>query len=136
MAFLTGRNGSLKLSGSEISKIRDWTLNTNVNTIETTSLGDTATTYTAGLFSATGSATASYYTSGTTNATNLLDKIAKTGAITDSDKVELTFQAGSGNSFTASGFISSASISASTDEVTTVSFDFTIDGPLTSVATS
>ena len=136
MAFLTGRNGSLKLSGTEVQKIRDWTLNTNVNTIETTSLGDTATTYTAGLFSATGSATASYYAASGTNATNLLAKIAKTGAITDSDKVELTFQAGTGDSFTASGFISSASISASTDEVTTVSFDFTIDGPLTSVATS
>ena len=136
MAFLTGRNGSLKLSGSEISKIRDWTLNTSVNTLETTSLGESASTYTAGLFSATGSATASYYTSGTTNAISLLDKIAKTGAITDSDKVELTFEAGTGDSFTADAFISSASISASTDEVTTVSFDFTIDGPLTAVSTS
>lgn len=136
MAFLTGRNGSLKLGSSEIVKIRDWTLNTNLNTIETTSLGDTATTYTAGLFSATGSATASYYTEGTTNATNLLANIAKTGAITDSDKVSLVFEAGTGDSFAADAFISSASISASTDEVTTVSFDFTIDGPLTSVTMS
>jgi len=136
MAFLTGRNGSLKLGASEIVKIRDWTLNTNLNTIETTSLGDSATTYTAGLFSATGSATASYYTAGTTNATNLLANIAKTGEITDSDKVSLVFEAGTGDSFSADAFISSASISASTDEVTTVSFDFTIDGPLTSVTMS
>lgn len=133
MPFYTGRTASLKLSGSSVSKVRDWTLDTSVNLLETTALGDTATTYTAGIFSATGSASMSYYNGDTTDTTNLLEKIAKTGAITDSDKVSLTFEVGTNQYFTANAFINSASISSSTDEVTTVSFNFTVDGPLTSV---
>jgi hypothetical protein len=40
---------------------------------------------------------------------------------------------GTGQSFVADAFINSASISSSTDELTTVSFNFTINGPLTTV---
>jgi hypothetical protein len=134
MPFYTGRNAKLKLSGSDVAKVRDWSLETSVNLLDTTALGDTANTYTAGLFSATGSATLSYYTSTSGNeVTNLLEKIAKTGAVTDSDKVSLTFEVGTNQAFTGSAFINNASISTSTDEVTTASFSFTIDGPLTTV---
>lgn len=136
MPFYTGRTASLKLNDQAIAKVRDWTLDTSVNLLETTALGDTATTYTTGMFSATGSASLSYYNGATTDATDMLEKIAKIGPITDSDKVALTFQVGTGQSFTANAFINSASISSSTDEVTTVSFNFTIDGPLTAVTMS
>lgn len=134
MPFYTGRNAKLKLAGSDVAKVRDWALDTSVNLLDTTALGDTANTYTAGLFSATGSATLSYYTASSGNeVTNLLEKIAKTGAVTDSDKVTLTFEVGTNQSFTGSAFINSCSISTSTDEITTASFNFTIDGPLTTV---
>ncbi len=133
MPFYTGRTGKLRLGGSEISKVKNWTLDTSVNMLDTTSLGDTANTFTPGLFSATGSASLSYYNGDATDTTNLLERIAKTGAITDSDRVALTFEVGTGQSFVASGFINSASISSATDELTTVSFNFTIDGPLTTV---
>jgi hypothetical protein len=101
--------------------------------LDTTALGDTANTFTPGLFSATGSATLSYYNGATTDVTNLLEKIAKTGAITDSDEIALTFEVGTSQSFVADAFINSASITSSTDELTTVSFNFTINGPLTTV---
>jgi len=133
MPFYTGRTGKLRLDNSEVSKVKNWTLDTSVNMLDTTSLGDTANTFTPGLFSATGSASLSYYNGDVTDTTNLLEKIAKTGAITDSDRVALTFEVGTGQSFAASGFINSASISSATDELTTVSFNFTIDGPLTTV---
>ena len=133
MPFYTGRTGKLRLGGSEVSKVRNWTLDTSVNLLDTTALGDTANTFTPGLFSATGSASLSYYNGDTTDVTNLLEKIAKTGAITDSDEVALTFEVGTGQSFVADAFINSASISSSTDELTTVSFNFTINGPLTTV---
>jgi hypothetical protein len=133
MPFYTGRTGKLKLAGSEVAKVRNWTLDTSVNMLDTTALGDTANTYTPGLFSATGSATLSYYNGETTDVTNLLEKIAKTGAITDSDEIALTFEVGTSQSFTADAFINSASITSSTDELTTVSFNFTINGPLTTV---
>jgi hypothetical protein len=133
MPFYTGRTGKLKLGGSEVSKVKNWTLDTSVNLLDTTALGDTANTYTPGLFSATGSASLSYYNGATTDVTNLLEKIAKTGAITDSDEITLTFEVGPNQFFTANAFINSASISSSTDELTTVSFNFTINGPLTAV---
>lgn len=134
MGFYTGRDAKLKLGDGFVAKVRDWTLDTSVNLLDTTALGDTANTYTAGLFSATGNATLSYYTASSgTEVTNLLEKIAKTGAVTDSDKVTLTFQVGTNQFFTGNAFINSASISTSTDEITTASFNFTIDGPLTAV---
>lgn len=133
MPFYTGRTGKLRLGGSEVSKVRNWTLDTSVNMLDTTALGDTANTFTPGLFSATGSATLSYYNGDTTDVTNLLERIAKTGAITDTDEVALTFEVGSDQLFIANAFINSASITSSTDELTTVSFNFTINGPLTTV---
>jgi hypothetical protein len=75
----------------------------------------------------------SYYNGDTTDVTNLLERIAKTGAITDTDEVALTFEVGSDQLFVANAFINSASITSSTDELTTVSFNFTINGPLTTV---
>jgi hypothetical protein len=133
MPFYTGRTGKLRLGGSEVAKVRNWTLDTSVNMLDTTALGDAANTFTPGLFSATGSATLSYYNGATTDVTNLLERITKTGAITESDEVGLTFEVGTSQAFVASGYINSASITSSTDELTTVSFNFTIDGPLTSV---
>lgn len=133
MPFYTGRTGKLKLGASEVSKVRNWTLDTSVNLLDTTALGDTANTFTPGLFSATGSAALSYYNGATADVTSLLEKIAKTGAITDSDEVTLTFEVGPDQSFTGKAFINSASVSSSTDELTTVSFNFTINGPLTNV---
>jgi hypothetical protein len=136
MPFYTGRTANLKLGNSPVSKVRNWTLDTSVNMLDTTALGDTANTFTPGLFSATGSASLSYYNGDTTDVTNLLERIAKTGVITDSDLVSLTFEVGSNQYFTANAFINSASISSATDELTTVSFNFTINGPLTSVVLS
>jgi hypothetical protein len=133
MPFYTGRTGKLRLGGSEVSKVRNWTLDTSVNMLDTTALGDTANTFTPGLFSGTGSATLSYYNGDTTDVTNLLEKIAKTGAITDGDEVSLTFEVGTSQSFVANAFINSASISSSTDELTSVSFNFTVNGPLATV---
>jgi hypothetical protein len=133
MPFYTGRTGKLRLGDSEVSKVRNWTLDTSVNMLDTTALGATANTFTPGLFSATGSATLSYYNGDTTDVTNLLQKITKTGAVTESDRVNLTFEVGTSQTFTADAYINSASITSSTDELTTVSFNFTVDGPLDAV---
>lgn len=135
MPFYTGRSANLQIGTSVVGKVRDWSLDTSVNLLETTALGDTAVTNTPGLFSGTGSATLSYYndTSTALNVTDLLDNIYKTSAVTSSDRLSLVFQVGTGQTFSANVYISSASISVSTDEVTTASLQFTLDGPLTAV---
>lgn len=133
MPFYTGRNGKLRLSNNEIAKVRDWTLDTSVTMLETTTLGDTASNFTPGLSSATGSATVMYFNGESTDVTDLLQRIAKTGAITDNDEVRLTFEVATGQSFVADAFINSVSITSSTDELTTASFNFTVNGPIVSV---
>lgn len=136
MPFYTGRNGKLRLAGGVVSKVRDWTLDTSVTMLDTTTLGDTASNFTPGLSSATGSATVMYFNGETTDVTDLLTRITKTGAVTDLDEVTLTFEVASGQSFTADAFINSVSITSSTDELTTASFNFTVSGPLTTVTLS
>jgi hypothetical protein len=136
MPFYTGRNGRLRLANNAVSKVRDWTLDTSVTMLDTTTLGDTASNFTPGLSSATGSATVMYFNGDTTDVTDLLQRITKTGAVTDNDLVRLTFEVASGQAFVADAFINSASITSSTDELTTTSFNFTVTGPLVSVTTS
>lgn len=136
MPFYTGRTGKLKLGENEVAKVRDWALDVSMEPIETTTLGDTAQTYTAGISSATGNATLSYYTGSTTGVIQLLEKIVKTGAITDSDQVELTFEVGTDQYFKANALITNASISSSTNELTSVSFQFTVNGALQTIETS
>jgi len=136
MPFYTGRTGKLKLGENEVAKVRDWALDVSMDPIETTALGDTAQTYTTGMSSATGNATVSYYTGTSTGVIQLLEKIVKTGAITDSDQVELTFEVGTDQYFKANALITNASISSSTNELTSVSFQFTVNGALQTVETS
>lgn len=135
MPFYTGRTATLSIGGTVLGKVRDWSLDTSVNTLDTTALGDTANSSVPGLFSGTGSATLSYYNDATTalSVTDILDNINKTTAITTSDALLFTFTVGTSQFFSASGYVTSASISASTDEVTSASLQFTLTGPLTAV---
>ena len=131
MPFYTGRTGKLKLAGNEVAKVRDWSLDVSVDMLETTTLGDFNETYTPGMVSTTGSATVSYYTGATNGVVQLLEKIVTTGAVTDANQVELSFEVGPNQFFTGSGFINSAGIASSTNELTSVAFQFTMNGPLT-----
>lgn len=134
MPFYTGRTGKLFVGTAQVAKVRNWTLDTSVSMLDTTALGDSANSFVPGLFSATGSATLSYYNDASgTDVTELLAKINKTTAVTENDRVNLTFDVGTNQSFQADAYINSASITSSTDELTTVSFNFTIDGPLDAV---
>jgi hypothetical protein len=133
MPFYTGRTGKLKLGTNEVAKVKDWSIDVSVDMLETTSLGDTNKTFTTGVTSTTGSATVSYYTGSSNGVVQLLEKITKTGAVTEADQVELAFEVGQNQVFTGSGFINSAAISSATNELTTVAFQFTINGALSSV---
>lgn len=133
MPFYTGRTGKLKLGNNEIAKVRDWSLDVSVDMLETTTLGDTSKTYTPGISSATGSATVSYYTGTVNTVTSLLQNIVTTGAITDQSEVELAFEVGQNQNFTGNAFINSAGISSATNELTSVAFQFTMNGALSSV---
>ena len=57
----SGIDGRLLVDGNNVGKVRNWTINGSVDTLETTSLADFARDYSAGLQSYSGSATLFYY---------------------------------------------------------------------------
>ncbi len=141
MAFYTGRSGSLVFNGRPVAKIRDWSVETTVELLSTNTIDSTSNTFTPGVKGATGSATLMYYkletgeSSSFTQFTQLLSKIHKVGSIETSDRVfmELNVGAGSADDIKFNAYITSASISVSTGELSVVPINFTVDGDFTEV---
>jgi hypothetical protein len=145
MGFFTGRTGSLVFNSKPVAKIRDWSLETTLELISTNTIDSAVNTFTPGVKGATGSATLMYYRLETgeaatlTEFTELLAKIVKTGAISDEVDLELNVAGGTASSATDNNdlkfkaYITSASISVSTGELTVVPINFTVNGDFTRV---
>ena len=136
MGFFTGRTGSLVVAGKPVAKIRDWSLETTVELLSTNAIDSTVNTFTPGIKSATGSATLIYYrlepgeSAVYAQFTGLLAKVMKTGAIQTTDRVLLDLNVGGGASddIKFNAYITSAQVSVSTGELSTVPIQFTMDG--------
>jgi len=162
--FYTGRTGALFLNklvnGTNISfppfpaapdptndnlkilKLRDWSLETTLELLETTTVDTAVKSYTPGSVSATGSATVLYYRTQTGDTglqfTDLLGRIMKTEStgVQASDKVGMILRAGTAggtnndikDDISFNAFITNASIQVSTGELTSVGIQFTVDG--------
>jgi len=157
--FYTGRTGALFLQTGgftaapnpaadntdlKILKLRDWSLETTLELLETTTIDTAVKSYTAGSVSATGSATVLYYRKASTTDpglqfTSLLNpimKTASTGVIDTTDKVGIVLRAGTQggtapdikDDIAFNAFITNASIQVSTGELTSVGIQFTVDG--------
>ena len=141
MAFFTGRTGSLVFNGKPVAKIRDWSLETTVELLSTNTIDSTSNTFTPGVKGATGSATLMYYklesgeSASLTQFTELLSKIMKTGSIETSQRVflELNVGGGAADDIKFNAYITSASVSVSTGELSVVPINFTVDGDFTEV---
>ena len=144
MAFYTGRTGSLTFDGKPVAKIRDWSLDTTVELLSTNAIDSVVNTFTPGVKGATGSATLIYYRlEGTESATynqftTLLGKIMKGGAATDADRVLLELNVGGDakDDIKFNAYITSAQVSVSTGELSTVPIQFTMDGDFVEVVTA
>jgi hypothetical protein len=139
MGFFTGRSGSLIFDGKPVAKIRDWSLETTVELLSTNSIDSTVNTFTPGIKGATGSATLIYYrlepgeSTTLTQFTALLSKIMKTGISSAADRVFLELNAGGdvADDIKFNAYITSAQVSVSTGELSTVPIQFTMDGDFT-----
>jgi hypothetical protein len=156
MGFYTGRSGKIFLYGvssagvnpspsaaSSVLKIRDWSIDTTLELLETTTIDTAVKSYTPGMVSSTGSATVMYYRkeSGDIGVQfdQLLRKVMKTSSagVTTSDRVGLSLRAGSQagvgvdikDDIAFNAYITSASITVGTGELTSVAIQFTVDGP-------
>lgn len=136
MGFYTGRSGSLKMGSDTVLKIRDWSLESTVELLSTTSIDSFANTFVPGIKGATGSATVMYYRkeSGDTGIDFqkvLADSgIMKQGRLSVADQIELTLNTStqSRDDIKFKAYITSAGITVSTGEVNTVTINFTMDG--------
>ncbi len=141
MAFFTGRTGSLVFGGKPVAKIRDWSLETTVELLSTNTIDSGVNTFVPGVKGATGSATLMYYklesgeSASLTQFTALLSKVMKTSSVTTADKVflELNVGAGSTDDIKFNAYITSASVSVSTGELSVVPINFTVDGEFSEV---
>jgi hypothetical protein len=156
MAFFTGRTGALFLtsvgsgvvspsSTEQALKLRDWSLETSLELLETTTVDTAVKSYTPGAVSSTGSATVLYYRREGTTSTEpgvqfdqFLNRIMKTSTagVTESDRIGIVLRVGQTAGFgdikddiAFNAYITSASMQVSTGELSSVAIQFTVDGP-------
>lgn len=139
----TGRDGVLQLAGTTLAKVVNFSLQSNLETLETTTLGDNLRSYSPGVLGYSGSASLLYYKddSGSINTTNVLNKLIKTGTagVASTDTVELTLRWVDGtdeNDIKLTAYINSATIGAATGEITRADITFTGTGALSTVSIS
>ena len=126
-----------------VAKIRGWTLNSNSEVIETTSLGDTTKTYVPSVTSNDGTATLLFYEqeSGLEQFADIYEYIDILFPVATPREVRMSLLISKGTftrdavdvwktNFTFNAFITSASIGVSYGEVVTVETNFTVNGPL------
>lgn len=157
MAFYTGRTGALFLTSvgtggatpiasEQAMKLRDWSLETSLELLETTTVDTAVKSYTPGAVSATGSATVLYYRREGTTSTEpgvqfdqFLTRIMKTtsAGVTESDRVGMILRVGTTpggfgdvkDDVAFNAYITNASMQVNTGELTSVAIQFTVDGP-------
>jgi hypothetical protein len=134
--FYTGRDGRLLLGTSTLVKVTSWQLTANLETLETTTLGDAQRSYVPGLQAFSGSAELLYYVdaNGNNDASTLLRNVMKTSGVATTDTVTLTLRltdGGTNNDVTLSAYIIDASIGSSVGEVATAQISFQGTGALT-----
>ena len=134
----TGRDGQMLLGSTQLAKVTNWALESAVEMLETTTLGDNLRDFTPGIQSFSGSATLLYYKTdaGTVEASTLLQKLIRTGTggVTSGDQVTMTLRLADGatnRDVTFSAYITSATIGASVGEVVTAQISFQVNGALT-----
>lgn len=136
--IFTGRDGSLLLSGTTAAKVVNIRMQGDLETLETTTVGDNNRTYIPGIQSFSGTATLMYYKQddNKNDAGTLLRRILRTSPVETSDVVSMTVRLNDGNtthnvSFNA--YITSANFGISVGEIINADISFQVTGPLTTV---
>jgi len=134
----TGRDGRLLIDGTEQIKVSSWSMTGNLETLETTTLGDSQRTYTPGVQEFSGNASLLYYNDGTgrNDAAAALKKILKISGVSDADTVDLRLRLAEGTTnhdVRLTAYITSVSFGASVGEISRADISFQGTGALTEV---
>ena len=123
MAIYSGKDGKLEVDDLAIGKVRSWSLNSTVDTLDVTDLGDEARHYVPGLKAATGSASLIYHDDNT-EIQQVLDDCITTGTPGEA-KMELMWGT---KKIGFNAYITSANITCSVGEVMSADISFTMSG--------
>lgn len=138
MAFYSGKDGRLEINNAAAAKVRNWSLQSSAQSLETTTLGDLDRTSIYGIRTMSGNCNLFYYAEDPTNtATNsasvLLNKLIKaasSGQGAESETVEMKFIIDDGTAtpkfVKGDCLITSASMQMAVGEVlsATIAFEF------------
>lgn len=130
--YFTGANGALLVNGTSIAKIRNWSIAGNIETLDTTTTGDSALTYVYGRQSYTGSCTVFYYESdtGALEASALISNIISTSAPSPTATHQLQLQLASDRVIQANVFFTQVGIACSAGDLVSVDVSFQVTGQL------
>ncbi len=133
----TGRDGALQIAGTTVAKVVSFAFQSDLETLETTTLSDSIRSYCAGIVGYSGSASLLYYKddSDSINTTDILSKLIKTGTagVSSTDTVELTFRWIDGtdnNDIKMTAYVTSASMGAATADLVRAEISFVGTGAL------
>ena len=132
--YFTGTDGAFLVDSTQTAKISSWSLNAQVSTLETTTLGDHAREYIAGIQSFSGTAALYYYIDSNSNldGKDLLEEVIRTGAPDSAPQHSptLRLQETPARQVKLKVVITSATISATVGEIVTAEISFTGTEPL------
>ena len=126
--FYTGKDAILTIDGTDQVKVTNWSLQAELDMLETTTLGDTDRFYTPGIRSYSGSATLLYYedAGGRNDAAIQIKQVITTGA-PSIFPIPFIFNLG-GKTITINCYITSASYGATVGEVVSAQISFRGNG--------
>lgn len=129
----TGSDGALYVGGTQIAKIRSWSLNGSVETLDVTRTDDTARKFIYGRQNYTGSCTALYYEddAGALEMNTLLTNIIRTSGTSATATATLLLELASNRQIQATVLFTSADLSATAGEIVSVNLGFQVTGNLT-----
>ena len=132
--YFTGTDGAFLVDGKQTAKIANWSFSAQTSTLETTTLGQHAREFVAGIQSFTGSASLYYYvdSNDVLDGKDLLEEVIRTGAPdrTPQHSLTLRVQEVPKRQVTFNVLITSASIGAAVGELVTSQISFTGTGAL------
>lgn len=139
--YFTGTDGTLSIDGTVIARARNVQIDGSIETLETTTLADNASTYIQGRRSYTGSCTIYYYEddAGALSAAAALQNIysTTTPSKTKTYAFSVTLAGQYKNRVLAfNAYINSIGMAVTTGDIVSADLSFTVSGPLTTTTIS
>lgn len=134
--YYTGANGALLVDGTQVAKIRNWSITGSVETLDVTTTGDTAAKFVYGKQNYSGSCTALYYEndSGSLEMASMLANIFRTTATPIDSTNTLRLKLADDRILEATVLFTQADLAVTTGDLVSVNLSFQVTGNLTTAS--